>query len=894
MSAQRRSGGGPGAGRPRARAVALAIVRLASVLVPSGRRADWLAEWRGELWGRAAGRGALLGPALGAFPHACVLRAESVRHVVIRHVSDLKYALRALARRPSFALPAILTLALGVGATTAVYSVVDAVLLAPLPYPEADRFVAVRARVIEWGSEIALSDELLAEWRNRQRGLDVLEAYLARRSHLVGAGTPLVATQMRVTDGFLTRLLGVRPLAGRLFDAEEATGTGPAVTLLSERVWRGRFDARPGVAGTVVRVDGQPMEIIGVVPTIDFLPAADLWTPYTPRPDHSRTVLGSYRAIGRLSSDWSRARAENALREIHAMAAVEHPASLGPFEPVLADFRETLVSDVRARVILLFGTVIAVLLIASVNVANLLLARTVERAPEMVVRTSLGAGRGHLVSQVLAESLIVALLGGVLGALTGWVTLHGLLGILPAEIPLGTSIGLDLRVLGFAAAATLGAALLTAVLPMMRVTRAARIDAGRATATRGQRRTSAWLLGLEVTQAGALLVAAGLMLTSLLRMTSAPVGFDSDGLVFVHLDLPDRDFAAAADPMRRARFMDDLRSAVRQIDGVTAIGIGTATPFSGATFVTRAESEGGIPAGRGDAGISVTGDHEHLHFSRLHVDPDYLAALGLPIVAGRAFLARDFDGADRVALVNETAARAYWPDGGPLGRRIREPGGEWTTIVGVVADFGHPGLPAKDMAEFYLPLAPHVLSSPSFARPTALVRFDHSTTATSVERIRSTIWSLDPDLALPAISTARDELGARLAEPRFYAVLLGAFSGLALLLAAVGVYGVVTHSVARRTREIGIRMALGAPAGAVRRLIVRQSLRVVAIGVVLGLFVGAAASRLLQGLLFGVEPNDPATFVSVAALLLAVAAAAAWIPARRALRADPLRALRAD
>jgi predicted permease len=469
-----------------------------------------------------------------------------------------------------------------------------------------------------------------------------------------------------------------------------------------------------------------------------------------------------------------------------------------------------------------------------------------------------------------------------------------MLELLPGAIPLAPSIGLNGRALAFAGLATLGTATLVAVLPTLRVSRGSTVpqSGARDTQTKRQRRVGGLLLGLEAGQAAALLVVAGLMINTLIRMASAGPGFDPEGLLYVHLDLPARSFAPGGDATRRAQFMDDLASRVRAVPGVRAVGTGSATPFSGMTFVTAAELEGGVRPGAGTGGLEVFGaGSDNAYFSRVHVDPDYLATLGLPVVAGRGIEGRDVDAAETVGLINQTAAEAYWPDENPIGRRIRERDGQWVTVAGVLADFGHPGLPMHEVAELYLPMSREVL--PGVSRPTLLVRHIGDD-ETVMEGIRRAVWSIDPELPIPAIGTATSALGASLAMPRFYALLLGSFAGLALLLAAVGTYGVVAHSVARRTREMGIRIALGAQPREVGVMVARDGLTAVTLGLAAGIAAGVTASRLIRGLLWGVEPLDPVTCAAVAATLVTVAGLAIAVPSRRAMRADPVASLRAD
>lgn len=881
---------------------ALVVIRIASGLVPRPLRADWVREWSAELEARNVEGRSALGPVIGTFRHAAWLRRRDLESKAGHVLRDFRHAIRTLRRRPLYATSAIITLALGLAATTVVYTVVSGVLLRPLPYPGGERFVKIETRTVEYDARLpVLSVELFTEWRDRANGFDAIEAYVhSDDTHFVGAGAPAVVNEARVSAGFLGDLLDARPSLGRLFDEEESSGEGRRVALISERLWRERFAGRSDVVGAVVRIDGRESEIIGVLPRVTLLPQIEVWTPLRLVPDHSRSSSGALRTIGRMAPGITIAKAQAALEAAHAAAQRIHPRSMSPFAPVIQDYRNSLVGEVRTHLLLLMGAVVLVLLLACANVTNLILSRGAERSHEFAIRTSLGASRTHIVGQVLVEGLALSLAGGLIGVLLAGLSLEAVLKLLPEEIPLSASIRLDRDILSFALLVSMGVGALVGLAPA--IVAAERPSAVRATSrgslTRGQRRTSNVLLGLEVAQAAALLIGAGLMVNTLLRMATARTGFDVEGLSFAHLELPGYAYGETASPGGRAVFLERLRQRLSSLPGVRSVGIASATPFSGITFLTAAELEGGTRPGATDGGLRVLSDGDDVFFSRLHIDQGYLAALGLPLVSGRSLRPDDLGGTP-VALINETAAHAFWPGESPLGKRIREngppaalPGGaQWTTIVGVVADFHHPGLPTQGLAELYLPLTQAAL--PTLIRPTLIVRRD-SDDDSGVEMLRREIWALDPELPIPTVSTARTFLGASLAVPRFYSMLLSFFALLALVLAGVGVYGVVAHSVARRTREIGIRLALGAPASSVGAVLARDGLVAVLAGLAIGLIAGMVSSRLLAGLLYGVEPADPVTAASVGLVLLLVAGVAIALPAVRAMRANPIASLRID
>jgi putative ABC transport system permease protein len=840
---------------------------------------------------------------MGAFRHALWMRQQAATHAFALFLHDLRFGARALLRRPLFAASAVTTLALGLGSTTAVYSVVDGVLLAPLPYPGGDRLVLIEETHVERDMRrLTLSPETFTVWREHARGFEAFEAYVQGSANLLGAGAPSLIGRARVTPGFLADLLGVEPLRGRGFDGWGETDMGPDVALISERLWLERFGGRDAALGRSVLVDGRPMEVIGVLPRIAILPNVDLWIPEPLLVNHERTRVAALVGIGRLRPGVSLDAALADLNAAVARVAPDYPKSIAPFAPELSDYRAGLVRDVRSHLLLLLASVLAVLLIACVNVTHLLLARGIEREEELVVRRSLGASTSQLATYVFAESVILSVagaLGGVALALGG---VKVIVELIPTEFPLADVVAVDGRVLAFAALATIGTALVVASLPMVRIARDRPPAPGRERAATPRRRSAGQvLLGLEVAQATALLVAAGLLVNTLWHKSTAEAGFDPEGLLFAHLDLPSYAYGPSSDdPERRLRFLQQLRARLLDLPDVRSVGLATATPFSGITFMTGVEVEGGAPEGRGNGGIDVFDAGDEVYFSRLHVDLDYLSTLSLPIVEGRSFRPSDLVASNPVALVNETAARDYWPGVSAIGRRLKQ-GSQWLTVVGVVADFGHPGLPTQRIAELYQLLEPGAVPAGdpldgsealgSMTRPTVLVR--HAGDGEEmVERVRRTIWSVDPDLAIPAVATAERELGASLTSARFYALLMGLFATLAVALASVGIYGVVAGSVARRTREIGIRVALGAGSRRVLAMVVREAMSVVLPALVIGLSAGALGSRLLQGLLYGVTPTDPSTYAAAAALLLGVACTAIMIPARRALRASPCEALR--
>lgn len=871
------------------------LVRIAAFIVPGHRRDDWRMEWRAEIAAWSASGRSPLGPAYGVFGHALSLRWRALVGWVVRFGGELRFSVRSLGRRPLFAFAAIVTLGLGIGATTAVYSVVDAVLLAPLPYPGGDRLVRVTARFDEL-PELPLTVELLTEWRDGAQSIEAMGGYTTGTMGLVGAGPPSVVRRARVTPGFLDDLLGIDLIVGNhLLDYDDPEAS-EQIVLLSESLWRTRFDGSPDIVGRTVRLDGVAHEIGGVVPTVDLLPNVEVWIPHPAPAVYESLRLGGLRALARTAPELPLDAVLADLSISAERAGERYPDGLRGFGPVLVPYRNALVEDVSGHLLLLLGAVGAVLLIACTNVTNLMLARGMERRQVRDVRRSLGATPGQLATQVGAEALTLALVGGVVGIAIAYVSVPWLLSLMPSEIPLSSAVSVDARVLAFTSIVTLGTTGLVALLPSLRAARSDTVATGRAGGSIGrrERRSGRVLLGLEVTQACVLLVAAGLMMNTLVRMSAADSGFDPEGLVFAQLELPG--YAYGEDGgAARAVFLERLRTEVSAVPAVRTIAVSTESPFSDPTYIGPVELEGGLREGSTYGGIEIVASEgsNQVYFSRLHIDAEYLGSLGLEVIQGRGFEPGDHAPNSNVAWINRIAAEAYWPDEDPIGRRLNEAGGDTRvrTIVGVVEGLTHPGLPLSRVAKLYLPLEPGL--TPSTVRPALLIRHSGDERAV-IEGVRQAIWTLDPELPIPAIGTAADELGAGLATPRFYTVLLSIFAGIALFLTAVGIYAVMGHSVARRTREMGIRLALGAPRSSVGTMVLREGMGVVAVGLVAGLLAAGLVSRVLESLLYEVTPLDPMTYGSVGVVLTASAALATWLPVRRAMSADPIQALREE
>ena len=882
-----------GPGGPRHR-LALTLVAVASRLVPRAARDEWRREWAAEIWARGRKGKGMVRPAVGSFRHGAWLRGEAVMTGVGRWFREVGFAARGLLRRPVFALAVVGTLGIGIGAATSVFRVVDTVLLAPLPYPGGDRFVELMAEYEPMEmTTTALNPTIYRAWRERTTTLEAMEGFVVSDDHLVGGGPPIVVRAADITAGLLTDLLDIPPILGRRFtELENRPGEG-GVALISEALWSERWQRDPGVLGLGIRLDGEPLQIVGVLPEVAILADVDVWTPTElggDAADAAGIEFGPLTVLGRARAGATLDEVNRDLERVSERAGQEEGRLVEPWRASARDYRETLVGDVRSDLWILMGAVAVVLLIACVNVAHLFLFRGAERTPELLVRSSLGAAGSDLARTVLVEGLVLSAAGGLLGVALSAAAAQALIRFTPTEIPLASVDTLfDPRVLLFALGVTGLTALLFSVVPALKAARfsMARIRAGKTSRSRAERRRGSFLLGLEVAQASALLVAALLMVGSLHAMRNADSGFDPDGLLFLQLDLAPHAYGPSNDPELRQRFLDELSAGVRGLPGVRSVGVGTATPFSGMTFMVGMLQEGGPRPGAAGGGIRFRSDREQVAFSQLWVDEGYLGTLDLPVVEGRPFLGVD-RGGEPVALINETAADAYWPGESPVGRRVRvQEADPWITIAGVVKDFAHPGLPTAQQAEIYRPFeAPAQLLN-------VLIRFDGDP-VTVTAALRRLVWSIDPDLPIPAVRTATEALSASLALTRFYTVLLGIFALLALTLAAVGIYGVTSYTVAWRTREMGIRIALGARPRGVARRVLSDSMLVVGVGLTVGLAAAAAGSSVMESLLYGMAPTDARVYLLVAVLITLAAGTATWIPARRASRADPAEVLRAE
>ncbi len=801
-------------------------------------------------------------------------------------IQDLRHALRQLRRRPVFGVAAVSTVALGIAATTAIFSAVDTLLFRPLPFPEPDRLVTVWQDDRQEGNPRAdVAPANFVDWRERARSFEVLAAAEPFSLALVqDDGPPLDLPTNLVTEGFF-RALGVRPLLGRLFHPEDHVAGRDRVVVLGHPLWQERFGADPDVVGRALTLDGRPYQVVGVLPpSLELgLPQVDeagLWSPQVIREaDRRARGDGWWNVVGRLHPDVSLATARAEMQGIAGGLADEHPEANARVGAAVVPLHEYMVSSARPVLLVLFGAVLLVLLIACANLANLLLAHSTGREREFAVRAAIGAGRRRLLAHLLTQSAVLAALGGTAGVLLAFWGVDLVRALAPGDIPRIGAVAVDLRVLAFALGLTAASALAFGALPALRFSRPdLRAALQRSTSGAGGPgfRSQRALIVVETALALALLVGAGLLLRSFAAVSRVDPGFSPDDVLALQVFAWDRRPTDEA----RVQFFDRTLESIRALPGVLSAGAVSAAPFVKADMAIR------VPFHREGRPRARPGEEREVYVS--HATPGYFRALSIPLIRGRGFDERDRLDGRPVAVIDETVLRRHWNDEDPIGSTIRL--GEWgnVEVVGVVGAVRHTGLDVEPRPEVFLPQA-----QTGFASMTYFVRAPGEP-ATIADAVQRAIWSEDPAQTFYDVGRLDDFVATTLAGRRFSLVLFSTFAGLALLLAAVGMYGVIAFAVGSRTRELGIRMALGADRRAVLGLVLWNGMAPALAGAALGLLGALAASGLLSRLLFGVPPRDAFTFAIAAAALLAVALVACWAPALRAARLDPMVALREE
>jgi putative ABC transport system permease protein len=805
-------------------------------------------------------------------------------------IHDLRYALRVLFRQPAFTIVAALTLAIGIGANTAIFSIVNAVLLRPLPFANPDSLVVLWSNTRPERGGAASPDDFL-DFRRDQRSFTDIAALANSSATLTSRGADAERLRgMRVSAGLLS-ILGVSPRLGRDFLAEEDTPGGQRVVLLSHGLWERRFAADPSLVGKTLNLDGEAHTVIGVMPEGFDFPVGfastqppDFWQPL--RLDPSQPSRGAHflRVVGRLKPGVTMAAAQAEMTAMARRLEQQHPLTNTNWGLWVFPLHEEYAGDVRQPLLVLLAAVGCVLLIACANVANLLLARATARSKELSVRVALGAGRGRLIRQLLTESLLLAGIGGLLGLGIATWSLELVPALAGDSLPRAMTIGLDVRALAFTAGAVLLTGILFGLAPAWLIARTAIADSLRASsrstgATPGTHRLRAGLVVGEVALAFVLLVGAGLMIRSFQQLESVRPGFSPERIMSAQLALPNAQYQE--EPRRTdlvRRYLEQLRA----VPGVQTAALTTLLPMTRQDALLVFAVEGRPDEGPGRWPISRVST----------VSDQYFETLSIPLVRGRYLDARDQPGTAGAAVISRTLAQRFFKDQDPLGQRIKlappQDDAPWLTIVGVVDDVRH-----RNLAQAVEPLLYTAYAHAPTTNMNVVVRGD-LTPAELGSALTRELAAIDRNLALVNVRTMEAVVSMSLASERFRTRLLGAFALIALLLAAIGVYGVMAYSVEQRSQELGLRMALGAEPRHVIRLVAGQGLALIGAGLLIGIAAALALTRLVASLLYGVSPTDPATFVAIAALLLSAAAAATYVPARRATRADPMIVLRTE
>ncbi|HJT27075.1 MAG TPA: ABC transporter permease [Pyrinomonadaceae bacterium] len=805
-------------------------------------------------------------------------------------IREIRFAVRGLLKRPAFTVIAVLTLALGIGANTAIFSVVNAVLLKPLAAKDPDRLMTFWHSAPAKGlKHVDLNDSLVAYYRDRTRTFQGLAAFETGQFSITGGGEPEVVPGAIVTFNYF-EVLGREPLYGRTFTPQEDTPGNNHVALLSYALWQRRFGGNQNVVGQSINLDGAPVTIVGIMPAdFDFPNPAEranssghmqLWVPkgLDPQDATSWNLL----AVGRLQPGATPGDAEKEINALYAAWTTENGRQLGDAaigsttSTVMLPLQQHIVGEVRRPLLVLLGAIALVLLIACANLTNLLLARASARRREIAVRQCLGASATTIARQTLTESLLLSFFGSVAGVLLAVWIVTALKSFVSSQIPNVENARVDGTVLLF----TVGIMLLTGVLcglaPALRASRINLQDAikegARGSASGSNKRLNNVFVVSQLALSLVLLIGAALFLQSFRNLLSVNPGFRADNVLMARLSLPETKYK---EKPQIESFYNQVRAGVSSLPGVQAVELNQVVPFSG---------------GGGGGPFTVEGfEGQPAKVAWLRsTTPGYFAAMGMPVLKGRAFTSSDTEKSQPVAIVDESLARRYSPDGDLVDKRIRIGDGPWLTIVGVVPNVKNRKLDEEAWPYVYRPYSQWI------RRETMLVVRGAIAPQALVGQIRQEVAKLDPELPLSDVSTVQQAMDRSLITTRLTNSLLVGFAATALLLALTGIYGVMSLNVANRRSEFGIRLALGAQTSNVLKLILGQGLKLAAVGVALGLLAAIAFTRLLKGLLFGISASDPLTFASIAALLVGVALLACWIPARRATKVDPLEALRTE
>jgi putative ABC transport system permease protein len=869
------------------------LIKVISQIVPRRFRVDWQQEWEAELHHRASrldqwqrldlsGKLDLLRRSAGALWDALLLQPRRLEEEMIQ---DLRIGLRSLRTQPGFTLAAVLALALGTGATTLIFSVVNAVLLRQLPFPDSHRIVRVGEH---HGQSTAGNNNFtyasFLDLRNQTETLEYIAASRFGTANLTDGNEPDQVNCLYVSAGYFNAL-GVVPAHGRVFLPEEDLPGSDNVVILGYGLWQHRYGADPGLIGKTIKVSGKSLTITGVMPPgfrsgYPFLGQYDLWVPLSPtgslRDNRRSHLLG---VVARLKPGLTQGQAQAELSGVARRIEQSNPGVDPQLDFNVVKLQERLVAPLRPALIVFLCAVGLLLLIACANVANLLLARSAAREKEMAIRTALGAGRLRLARQLLTESALLALLGGAAGLLLAVWGVNLVKTLNPANFPRINEVNIDGRVIGFSLLVSLLTGVLFGLAPVLQLPRNSLYETlkegGRSSTAAKRGRLRYILVISEVALSLVLLISAGLLINSFVRLMQVNRGFDPTNVLTMNINLPYSKYPTGT---QQTAVLKQILERVSAVPGVNSAGLTLSLPFTGGP-ATGFEIEGRPPA---------EASHEPIADIRI-VDGNYFRTLAVPLRAGRTFTDSDTAGAPRVMIISEEMARRHWPHENPIGRRVtmKDWGPPLTgEIVGVVGDVKADGLDSATRPMIYWPYPqfPNIFNN-------LVIRTEDDPTRI-IATVKNQIWSVDREQPLSRIQTMEEVIAGSVAPRRFNTLLLGIFAALALALAAVGIYGVISYTVSQRTHEIGIRMALGAQRSTVLSIIVKEGMTLVLAGVVVGLAASFAVSRLTTSLLFGVNASDPLTFAVVTLILSMVALLACYLPARRATKVDPLVALR--
>lgn len=795
-------------------------------------------------------------------------------------IRDIRYGVRSLVKRPGFTAIALIALALGIGANTAIFTLVNAVLLKPLPFAEPDRLVWMFGNIRNGSNRASVAPLDYLDYRQQNSSFEQFAAQVSFPAgiNLTGNGEPERLKAGAVTGNYF-QALGVQAALGRTFLLENEKPGNDQVTVISNALWQKRFAGDPGIVKKTITLDGKPFQVLGVMPPTFSLPqSAEIWVPlnFDSSPGMKQRKAHFLRPIGKLKAGVTLAQAQADLDVVAQRLEQQYPDTNKGWNLRLVSLREQLVGNTRPTLFILFGAVGFVLLIACANVANLLLVRAAGRQKEIALRTALGAGRFRIIRQMITESVLLALVGGAAGALLAMWGVELLVSMSAGSIPSTAHVKIDATVLGFTLLISLLTGVLFGLAPALRTMKVNLIDSlkegGRGGSEGARRnRTRSALVVMECAVAVVLLIGAGLLIRSLIRLQNVSPGFEAQNVLTMRIELPRDKYDG---PEKPANFFAEFENRLAGLPGVESVGLVSELPLSGQPNDMPYTVEGRPP----------TSPNQSYDDDFRRVNRHYFEALKIPFLRGRNFTDQEVRQGAKVLIISELLARQTFPDEEPIGKRlVMSFGNQAFEIIGIVGDIRHRELESEPRAAMYMPVYERAMN--------VVVRTKGEPGALSAA-VRKEVQGLDPDQPVADLKTMEQWLDTAVAAPRYRTGLIALFALVALILASTGIYGVMSYSVTQRTHEIGVRMALGARRFDVLQLVVRQGMGLVIAGVVIGLLTAIGVTRLMSSLLFGVTAKDPLTFVAVAAVLTIVAFIACYLPARRATKVDPLEALR--